>query len=339
METMTKMERIDAALKGGEVDRVPISFWRHFYQQERSPSLLADALLAFQREYQWDFVKVNPRASYHTEGWGNYYEYSDDPHKAPVQKQHAVHSKDDWAKIAELDIWKTEALKQQLLLIELMKEGLQEENVYFLQTVFSPLAVAYRLAGHSRERLAQAMEEEAEELKGALEAITTTFIKYVEATMNAGASGIFFSPTRLASPDMMTPEQYDRFGTPYDLRVLAAAAGRPGFNLLHLCGDHVFLERLRSYPVDAMSWDSTLPGNPTLREGREMSGKMAVGGLSGAALTSGRPEMVAEEVARGIAETGGRGIVIAPGCVFPTTTPREILDAALAAVDGSGSRA
>ena len=62
---MTKIERINAALKGEEVDAVPVSFWRHFYHQERDPGLLADALLAFQREYEWDFMKVNPRASYH----------------------------------------------------------------------------------------------------------------------------------------------------------------------------------------------------------------------------------------------------------------------------------
>ncbi|HEX2924062.1 MAG TPA: uroporphyrinogen decarboxylase family protein [Chloroflexota bacterium] len=334
METMTKMERIDAALKGEEVDRVPISFWRHFYQQERNPSLLADAMLAFQRDYEWDFVKVNPRASYHTEGWGNYYEYSDDPHRPPVRKRHAVHVEEDWARIAELDIWKTDALKQQLVLIELMKEGLQGENVYFLHTIFSPLAVAYRLAGHSKERLAQAMESEPEELKGALEAITNTFVKYVEATLNAGASGDFYSPSKLASADTMTPEQYDRFGIPYDLRVLAAAADRTGFNLLHLCGDHIFLEKLKSYPVDAISWDPTLSGNPELREGRQMSGKMVVGGLSDAVLASGKPEMVAEAVAREIAETGGRGIVIAPGCVLPTNIPVEMLDAALAALDG-----
>lgn len=333
MVTMTKKERIDAALKGEEVDRVPVSFWRHYYQQERDPSLLADALLAFQRDFQWDFVKVNPRASYHTEGWGNRYSYSDDPNSRPIEERHAVHSRDDWDNIAELDIWRTDALKQQLVLIELMKEGLQGENVYFLHTVFSPLAVAYALVGQSIERLVEAMENEAAELHGALKAITATFVKYVEATLDAGASGIFFSPTKLASLDMMTPRQYDHFGTPYDLQLLAAAAGRPGFNLLHLCGENILFEKLRSYPVDAVSWDPTLPGNPGLREGREISGKMLVGGLSNSALQGGRPGVVAAEVTKIIEETGGRGLVIAPGCTFRPNTPREILDAALDARD------
>jgi uroporphyrinogen decarboxylase len=331
---MTKIERINAALNGEKVDAVPISFWRHFFPQERDPSLLADALLAFQREYEWDFMKVNPRASYYVEGWGNSYVYGDDPHASPTRVSHVVHTRGDWARIGVLDIWATEPLKQQLVLLELIKEGLQDENLYFLQTVFSPLAIAFRLAGHSRERLEQAMEDEATELRAALEAITETFVNYARASIDAGASGLFFAATKLASADMMTRKQYERFGVPYDLRVLNAVRDRPGFNMLHMCGANIFFDRLRSYPVDALSWDVHLPGNPGLREGREKSGKMVVGGINqNDTLSHGSPEQVAAEVEEGIKATGGRGYVIAPGCTFPTTTRKELLDAALAARD------
>lgn len=338
MQTMTKKERMDAALKGEAVDRVPISFWRHFYLQERDASLLADALLDFQRDFQWDFVKVNPRASYHVEDWGNRYSYSDDPHVAPTLASHVVHTKDDWSKIGVLDIWRTQALKQQLVLLELIKEGLQEENVYFLHTLFSPLSIAFRLAGHSSERLLEAMRNESRELHAALDAISETFVNYAAACLGAGASGLFFTPTKLASADVMAVEQYREFGTPYDLRVLAAVQNRPGFNLLHLCGDNIFFDELMGYPVDAISWDTTLPGNPGLRDGRAKSGKAVVGGISHrSTLPAGTPQQVADEVARGIAETGGRGYVIAPGCTFPTTTRRDMLEAALSARDQFGS--
>ncbi len=338
MRSMTKKERIDAALKGEAVDLVPISFWRHFYLQERDPGLLADALLAFQREFQWDFVKVNPRASYHTEAWGNRYQYTDDPHTPPTRMSHVVHDRGDWSKIGVLDIWKSDPLKQQLVLLELIKEGLQDENVYFLQTVFSPLAVAYRLAGHSKDRLAQAMEGEVQELRGALEAITETFANFAKACIDAGASGLFFAPGKLASTDMMTEQQYQEFGAPYDLQLLSVVKDRPGFNLLHLCGDNVFFDRLMSYPVDALSWDATVHGNPSLREGKARFGKMVVGGVSHTrTLESGSVEQVAQEVARGIEETDGRGYLIAPGCTFPPVARRELLEAALEARSRYGS--
>ena len=67
---MTRWERVGAALEGGELDRPPVSAWRHFYRRETTAHGLADAMLAFQREHGWDFMKVNPRASYHSEDWG-----------------------------------------------------------------------------------------------------------------------------------------------------------------------------------------------------------------------------------------------------------------------------
>jgi len=136
-------------------------------------------------------MKVYPRASYHVEDWGNRYRYTDDPHASPTLEGYAVHSKEDWARIGELGISRTEALKQQLGLLELIKDGLRGENLYFLQTVFSPLSVAHRLAGHSAPRLVESMEREPAELHAALEAITETYVKYAAACLDAGASGIF----------------------------------------------------------------------------------------------------------------------------------------------------
>lgn len=339
MQPMTGIERIDAALKGQEVDRVPISFWRHFYPQERDAELLAEAHLAFHRKFQWDFMKVNPRATYYTEAWGNRYSYSNDPHKGPTLVEPVVRSGQDWSRIEPLDVFKVDDLKQQLVLLELVKEGLQGERVYFLQTIFSPLSIAYRLAGHSRDRLREAIQSEASELHAALDAITETFEGYARACLDAGASGVFFATTKLSSSDVMSEEQYEEFGTPYDLRVLKAARDRPGFNLLHLCADNVFFDALMDYPADAISWDATLPGNPSLGEGRRRSGKMVVGGISQTeTLARGTPQDVAQEVARGVEETGGRGYLIAPGCTFPTTAGEDLLRAAIEASERAGSR-
>ena len=332
MPNMTRIERVNAALKGEEVDLVPMSFWRHFYLQERDPGLLADSLLAFQREYGWDYMKVNPRASYHVEDWGNQYRWSDDPNERPSLASHVVHSKDDWAKIGVLDIWRATALKQQLVLLELIKEGLQNEEVYFLQTIFSPLEIAFRLAGHSTETLPRAMKEESVEFQGALDAITETFATYARASIDAGAGGIFYAVTRIAAGGAMTEEQYARFGKPYDLRILEAVKDRPGFNALHICGAGILFDRLKDYPVDALSWDACSPSNPSLKKGRERSGKMVIGGIDQKkTLVDGTPEQVAAEVRNAIAETGGRGIMLAPGCTYRPGTKKELLQAALAA--------
>lgn len=67
---MTRWERLRAALKGQDVDRVPVSMWRHFFAKETSAESLAEAMIGFQSRFDWDFMKVNPRASYHVEDWG-----------------------------------------------------------------------------------------------------------------------------------------------------------------------------------------------------------------------------------------------------------------------------
>jgi uroporphyrinogen-III decarboxylase len=40
---MTKRERVDAALAGGPVDRIPISLWRHLPDIDLDPTALAEA--------------------------------------------------------------------------------------------------------------------------------------------------------------------------------------------------------------------------------------------------------------------------------------------------------
>ena len=84
---MDHRERVLATLRGEEVDRPPISMWRHFFPQETSSEGLAEAMLGFQRRYDWDFMKVNPRASYHAEDFG----------LRPVLEP------DDWLKLEVLD--------------------------------------------------------------------------------------------------------------------------------------------------------------------------------------------------------------------------------------------
>ena len=73
---MTSRERVYSALRGESIDRPPVSFWGHFYDRESSAEALAEATLSFQREYGWDWVKLNPRKHYHVEPWGVRYRYS-----------------------------------------------------------------------------------------------------------------------------------------------------------------------------------------------------------------------------------------------------------------------
>src|SRR5262249_50948083 len=72
---LSRRDRVMATVAGDDVDRPPMSFWGHFYDREESARDLAEATLEFRARYDWDFVKLNPRASYHGEGWGLSYSW------------------------------------------------------------------------------------------------------------------------------------------------------------------------------------------------------------------------------------------------------------------------
>src|SRR5207245_11573008 len=56
--TMTKAERVTAALKGKEVDRVPFSFWGHHPPGDRTPEGQAAIHLELHQTYDLDFMKL-----------------------------------------------------------------------------------------------------------------------------------------------------------------------------------------------------------------------------------------------------------------------------------------
>ncbi|MBF6590158.1 MAG: uroporphyrinogen decarboxylase [Ktedonobacterales bacterium] len=333
---MEKRERVDAALRGDEVDRVPVSMWGHSYLKEWSAEDLAEAMLANYRTYDWDYMKVNPRASYHVEDWGAVLERSNDPNQGPTFTTVPVNEPADWRRLRPLEPDRG-VLGEQLAALRLIRDGLGGA-AYFIQTIFSPLSIAKYLTGNHAEPVKRSIADAPDALRVALEVITQTFVTYTQACLEAGASGIFFATTGWASGDMLSEEEYRRFGVEYDLRVLEAVGHAP-FNVLHNCGANIYFDLLSAYPVRAISWAATLPGNPTLGEGKRRTAKAVMGGVSEkATLPNGTPEQVAAEVRQAIEETEGRRVLIAPGCSIPPRTPRANLEAVAAAVRAGPAR-
>jgi uroporphyrinogen decarboxylase len=70
-----------------------------------------------------------------------------------------------------------------------------------------------------------------------------------------------------------------------------------------------------------------------LKEGREIAGRAVMGGLSQrATLVYGPPPRIEEEARQAVVETGGRGLLLAPGCSVPPRVRETNLAAMTAAV-------
>ena len=330
-DSMNHRERVLACLAGEDVDRPPVSMWRHFYAEETAADTLAEAMLGFQRKYDWDFMKVNPRASYHAEDWGLTMRTGGDG--SPEAVSWPVSEPADWTRLEVLDPY-AGVLGEQLEALRLIAKGLQG-RVPFLMTVFTPLSIAARLVP-SEEAFLQQLREHPDSVTHALEVVTETFARYATACLEVGASGLFYATTSWATTDSMTLDEYAASARPYDLRVLEAAS-EAEFNLLHVCRDNNMLAELGDYPVHAFNWDAHGQGNLSLAEGRTALGpKVMVGGLPHKdGLVDAYPGDLARAVENTANAMGAAGWMLGTGCTFPPNTPEANVRAVASAARGS----
>jgi uroporphyrinogen decarboxylase len=129
---------------------------------------------------------------------------------------------------------------------------------------------------------------------------------------------------------MLTWEEYQRFGVPYDLEVIKAAE-KDAINLLHICSSHNFLKQLAEidYNCQLYNWDSDDPTNLPLDRAYDLlNGKTLVGGIdqSGWLLKSSAEE-VRRQTERIKEKHDPARLIIGPGCSVPPEVPLENLQA------------
>lgn len=305
-------------------DRPPVGAWGHTYKEEWSPQQLAAVTIERARRFGWDFVKFQPRASCFAEAFGSVYQPSGHRLKGPVLVSAAVTDSDGWSKVSLVN---PKALDDQVEAIGIVARELGPD-VPVIQTVFSPLTVSGYLVGKSKSRVLRDLRKR-DDVRPVLDLIGDVLMDFSRKSVAAGAAGIFYAISGYASKDALPEQQYRDLVLPTDLAVLNRLPEEAWFNVLHLCGSNLRFELSRDLPPKVVSWSIHNQGNPTLAEGRKISGKAVMGGLGQrATLLYGPPPEVEAEARKAMGETGGYGLLIAPGCSVP---PRA-RDANLAAI-------
>jgi uroporphyrinogen decarboxylase len=330
MKQMTRRERIEAAIGGRPVDRVPYAVWRHFPAVDRSPAGLAQATLRFHEHYGSDFLKITPRGGYGVEAWGCVESEVVLPTGHRACASCAVRTGDDWKRIRALDPASAAGWVQELETIIRMGFDRRIGDAPVLPTLFSPLSLARKLSG---DRLTQDLRERPEAVTGALEAITETLVAFADLALREGVAGIFYS-IQTASRSLLTEEQYARFGEPWDRRVLELIHPRSFLTVIHCHGDALMFERLARLPGHVWNWDDRAAG-PSLGAARPLVRGAVCGGLDQVrTLRDGTAEAAAAEAREAVAQVGGTGLIVAPGCVLMAQTPDATVAAVVKALGG-----
>jgi uroporphyrinogen decarboxylase len=328
---MDSIDRLKAALALEAPDRPPFTWWGHTFLEEWEPETLAKVTLTRARRHGWDFVKLQPRASVFAEAFGSRYRPSGNAVESPPLVQAGVERLEDWESLPEIDGSHPD-FADQVEALGLVATALGP-GVPVVQTVFSPLTVAGHLIGKDPAGIVRQLTEHPDVVGPGLERIGRALLSFSAASIEAGGAGIFFAVSGYASRDLMDQATYEELVLPFDLAVISGLPASAWLNILHLCGPRLNFDLAPQFGLPVVSWSVHDEGNPTLAEGRDRAGRAAMGGLGQkTTLVSGSPGDVVAEGRAALEGTGGRGVILAPGCSVGVTAPEANLLAVAGAV-------
>lgn len=314
--SMTKRERLEAAIAGERVDRLPVALWRHWPGDDQDAAASAAAHLKWQADYDWDLIKFSPPSNYSVSDWGvrdrwvGHIEGTRENTHLPIQRP------EDWTTLRPLDP-RRGVLGAQLEALRLLGEGVRGE-VPTILTVFSPLSVAKHLAGN--ETVISHLRSHPDAFRQGLAVISEAILSYIEAARETGISGIYYA-IQHACYAYLSRDEYLAFGRPDDERILKASADLWA-TMAHLHGTSVMFDLVSDLPMPILNWHDRDCG-VSLGDGLGRISGAASGGVSQWTIHQEGPEQTLREAEDAAAQTGGRRLLLGTGCVIMTTTPQR----------------
>ncbi|MEK7202694.1 MAG: uroporphyrinogen decarboxylase family protein, partial [Patescibacteria group bacterium] len=305
---MTSRERIYKTIKGELTDRTPFSLWRNFPKTEKTAEGFANAVINFQKKFEFDLVKITPASGYFDEVFGAKFIYKNN--KETSQKgtrqnvSYPIKNAKDWQKLSNLNVNKN-ILDRELKSLKLIRKGLGKDAP-IVQTIPNPLTIAKELSG---KNWIQYLRKNPNDLKIGLSVIAEIVLKFCENSLKSGADGIFFY-TKTASYDFLTKEEYREFGMKYDYQILDELKKQTDLIILHIHGKNIMFDLLKDYPVQIINWHDRLT-KPSLKQAKKLFNGALLGGINEwETLLKKTPTDVKKEIREAIQQTNGKRLII-----------------------------
>jgi uroporphyrinogen decarboxylase len=319
---MNKRDRLENALAGNTVDRVPVTVWRHWPGDDQRIADFAWATLTFQKTFDWDFVQTTPSSTYCVADYGVRTEWRGDVGGDRVPLKRSVTRSLAWTELKTLDPLRGEQGKY-LEALKLIGEGVRDLDVPMVATIYSPLSQAAILSGD--EMMLSHIRIHADRLRTALNTITESTLRFIDAAKRTSVVGIVLV-VRHASFSFMSEDEYRALGMPYDLKILETLPSTWWLNVVQLQCRKPMFRLVATYPVPGMNWDFAV--EPTMRDARAFYQGTLCGGLSHEAhLHRGTPAMIRDVAREAFEHLGTRRFILSAGDAVPVSTPLSNLRA------------
>ncbi|MGE4239176.1 uroporphyrinogen decarboxylase family protein [Ramlibacter sp.] len=318
----TKRARMDAAIRGDAVDKVPFGIWLHNFAEEYSDEVLAKETVRLYERFDFDFIKPQTRAHCFGEMWGQEMAPPKGRDDWPVTSKFAVNADGDLGNIRKVPA-NSGALAEQVRAYRRIRDVVGPD-VHIIATVFSPMMNMTLMHKDGKPGALALQDSAPDALEAAFDGMTSTLEEYVALCRDAGVDGLFYATTT-GNAGECTKEQFERFQRPFDDRILAAAKGCP-MNVLHVCGPAIQAPWFKDHAANVYSW-ATTPGNPSLQDMHSLTGRAVMSGAPAKPkIAAMQPEELRAHVQRSLEEMKGRHHVLGPDCSINSNTSPELMD-------------
>lgn len=335
---MNSRDRVLAALELQEPDRVPVvPFIITFAAKHTNIKFIdyctkADKIVESQfktaNDFDIDAVYVDSDPVIEAEAMGGQANYYED--EVPTIKGAFVQSVEDIRLLKKPDPLIDGRMPVWIEAIEKLKRQSGKEYAVF-SNINGPFQIAAQLRGITN--ICVDFYRNPETVDSLMDLATDVAISFVKAEVKAGADAVVMGEA-MASPNVISPKQFERFVLPYDKRVIEAGGKTPFF--LHICGDStLIIDHMVSTDARFLEVDAQV----NLADIRRKYGNTVGirGNISTTLLLTGEPKQVEVECKKCIeAAANGGGFILGSGCELPKNTPPRNLKAMVRTAENYG---
>ena len=224
-------------------------------------------------------------------------------------------------------------IQDQIALAKAIRDRWDGEEGYWLGTLHGITASGIHPYEHrmgydaARNLLVACLrQDEAKALDG-LKRIAECMCALAWGDKEAGMDGIYYASLGGERDRWFTAEEFARWIAPLDQLILSEIRKVGCAAVLHICKDHLDMERYRSYNscCDVVNW-GVYEVPYSLEEGKKLfPGKTLMGGLANRSgpLVEGTQEELAAAVAQVVETAGTQGFILGADCTLPTEIPTQ----------------